>query len=634
MFKDLKISHRIMWTMGIAMTIILSVTTFINLREVGFLNDDAEAMDLREKYAILINTIESEGRLAESLAMLVANLAPVQEAMANGERDRLMELMGQTFQQLKSSYDISQFQFHTPPAISFLRVHEPSKFGDDLSQFRQTVVDANALQKPIRGLEEGVAGFGIRGVVPVKYQNRHVGSVEFGMSFGQSFFELFKKQNGIDVMLHKVNDGKIETFAGTLGKGSLLTDDELTKVLKGTPALTHKAINGKDVAVYGAIIKDFSEKSVGVVELVFDRSDFAQASASLRNWELFFAAVGIILALWVSYLIAASISRPLNNAVTSLNTLTQGNLRLNITDQGNDETGQLLSAMRTMADKLGSDIRLMTEATGELNLEAQEIKQDAKRSSDDVKRQEGQITNLVAAISQMAASLQDVSRSASAAADATGQANKEAGHGKQVVMQVVDSINALAQEVNRVTDVVQQLAANSDSIGTVVDVINGIAEQTNLLALNAAIEAARAGEQGRGFAVVADEVRTLASRTQESTREIKKIVDRLQSDASQAVEVMAHGRGKVEESVTRAAEAGKSLEVITQSVATASDMNGRIASAVEEQSGVTEDIHDSVNGISVVAKEAAASAQRTTQSAENLARLSGRFQAIMSRFTL
>lgn len=634
MFKDLKISHRIMWTMGIAMTIILSLTTFMNLREVGLLNDDVEAKDLRDKYAIFINTIESEGRLAESLAMLVANLAPVQEAMANGERDRLMELMGQAFQQLKSSYDVSQFQFHTPPAISFLRVHEPSMFGDDLSQLRQTVVDANALQKPIRGLEEGVAGFGIRGVVPVKYQNRHVGSVEFGMSFGQPFFELFKKHNGVDVMLHKANNGKIETFAGTLGKESLLTDDELTKVLKGTPALTHKVINGKDVAVYGAIIKDFSEKSVGVVELVLDRSDFAQASASLRNWELFFAAVGIILALWVSYLIAGSISRPLNTAVTSLNTLTQGNLRLNITDQGKDETGQLLSAMRTMADKLGSDIRLMTEATGELNLEAQEIKQDAKRSSDDVKRQEGQITNLVAAISQMAASLQDVSRSASAAADATGQANKEAGHGKQVVMQVVDSINALAQEVSRVTDVVQQLAANSDSIGTVVDVINGIAEQTNLLALNAAIEAARAGEQGRGFAVVADEVRTLASRTQESTREIKKIVDRLQSDASKAVEVMAHGRGKVEESVTRAAEAGKSLEVITQSVATASDMNGRIASVVEEQSGVTIDIHDSVNGISVVAKEAAASAQRTTQSAENLARLSGRFQAIMSRFTL
>ena len=210
---------------------------------------------------------------------------------------------------------------------------------------------------------------------------------------------------------------------------------------------------------------------------------------------------------------------------------------------------------------------------------------------------EREIHDVLDAMSSMGAAVHDASQNASTAAQAARSASAEADSGQQVVNNVTNSIHSLAGEVERAATAIQKLEADTESIGAILEVIRGIADQTNLLALNAAIEAARAGEQGRGFAVVADEVRTLAQRTQEATQEINDMIARLQEGSKNAVGVMAAGRKQAERSVEQAQKAGESLQAITGAIASISTMNEQIAAAVEQQTAAADAINRTLHGM-------------------------------------
>jgi methyl-accepting chemotaxis protein len=227
-----------------------------------------------------------------------------------------------------------------------------------------------------------------------------------------------------------------------------------------------------------------------------------------------------------------------------------------------------------------------------------------------------------------------VARNASSAADEAHTADLEAQQGKQVVSETTQAISSLANEVDNASTVIQKLESDSESISSILDVIRGIAEQTNLLALNAAIEAARAGEQGRGFAVVADEVRSLANRTQESTQEIQKMIEKLQSGASDAVEVMVKGRDWANTSVEKAEQAASALERITKAVDVINSMNTQIATAAEEQSAVAQEIDRNVTNIHQVSNQTADGATQTAGASDELARLATDLQQLVSHFKL
>jgi methyl-accepting chemotaxis protein len=334
------------------------------------------------------------------------------------------------------------------------------------------------------------------------------------------------------------------------------------------------------------------------------------------------------------YLTRRSVTHPAKQLAADLRRMAEGDFTAVPVYESNDELGDIGASAGSLRRDMGGVIAYLLNATTQMAAAAEEL----ARTSDDarvhVSRQQSETALVATAINEMAATAHEVAKSAADTAQASHRADGESREGKAVVGRTVRAIDALAGEVENAAGVIQRLEVDTESIGRVVEVIRGIAEQTNLLALNAAIEAARAGEQGRGFAVVADEVRTLASRTQQSTREIQEMIERLQTGAKDAVAVMEKGRVQARASVEQAGTAGVSLESITQAVATINDMTAQIASAAEEQTHVTEEINRNVTQIAQAVEATAQGAEQTAAAGEELARIAAELQASVGRFRI
>ncbi|MDH5599827.1 MAG: methyl-accepting chemotaxis protein [Gammaproteobacteria bacterium] len=297
-----------------------------------------------------------------------------------------------------------------------------------------------------------------------------------------------------------------------------------------------------------------------------------------------------------------------------------------------DEIGEMAHAFNTMLHNFEGLIKQVVSTSTQLATAAEEVSAVASDSAQNVERQHVETDMVATAINEMTATVQEVAQNAQNASSAATNADTESKTGKHVVTNTSQAIVQLLDDVENAAKVIQNVEQASETIGTVLDVIKNIAEQTNLLALNAAIEAARAGEQGRGFAVVADEVRTLASRTQQSTAEIENMIMQLQDGAKQAVDVMDKGSEQAKKGAEMAKEAADSLNAITQAVSTISEMNTQIAAAAEEQSAVSEEINRSIVKISELSQQTASGAEQTTGASAELARLASDLQAKISMF--
>ncbi len=263
----------------------------------------------------------------------------------------------------------------------------------------------------------------------------------------------------------------------------------------------------------------------------------------------------------------------------------------------NDEAGQVMMAFKYLESETGGVVGRVADASQSISDSADKLTTSIEMNQDSIQNQHTETEQVVTAVTEMAASIQEVAVNAQQTADSATQANNEASNSKQVVNRTMDAIHNLAQDVEQASEVIRKLNEDSEKISSVVNVISDIAEQTNLLALNAAIEAARAGEQGRGFAVVADEVRTLANRTHDSTREIQAMIESLQNGSAQAVDVMNKSCTQANNSVERGNETVESLNAITDAVATINDMSTQIATAVEQQHAVVNEVNQNLVNI-------------------------------------
>lgn len=326
------------------------------------------------------------------------------------------------------------------------------------------------------------------------------------------------------------------------------------------------------------------------------------------------------------------ITKPIKILSDELERFASGDFTQEIVINSRDELGALALKMNEVQKKLGNVINEIIEAAGHLSVSSSSMKQVANATRDGLARQHTETEQVATAINEMSATVQEVARNTDTAANLAIEADGHSKEGKDVVMQTVNAINALAKEVENTSMVIQQVETDSADISQVLQVIREIAEQTNLLALNAAIEAARAGEQGRGFAVVADEVRSLAGRTQQSTEEIKIIIEKLQHGAHEAVEAMKSGREQTVASVQQASLAGSALESITHSVTSINDMNTQIASAAEEQSAVADEINRSTSAIMQVVEENVGNAQQVENNSQELMQIAQKLEMLMAQF--
>ncbi|MET0027293.1 MAG: methyl-accepting chemotaxis protein [Candidatus Thiodiazotropha sp.] len=342
--------------------------------------------------------------------------------------------------------------------------------------------------------------------------------------------------------------------------------------------------------------------------------------------------IGGLVSAVLAYMTISGISRAVEQIEVASTRLSEGDLNARVEYTARDEMGHIARSVNRMAETFHNMVNEVKEAVSRLASAAEETSAVTAQTTAGINQQMSETSQVATAINQMNATVHEVARNAVDAASAAREADTTFIQGKQVIDGVIEAIGNLANEVESAATVIQELEVESKSIASVLDVIKGIAEQTNLLALNAAIEAARAGEQGRGFAVVADEVRTLAGRTQESTQEIEEMISRLQAGSNNAVRVMASGKEMTQVGVEKAGSAGQALSSINTAVEHITAMNTQIASAAEEQSAVTEEINRSIMSINEVAEQTATGAQQTSAASDELARLAEQLKGLVNHF--
>lgn len=359
-----------------------------------------------------------------------------------------------------------------------------------------------------------------------------------------------------------------------------------------------------------------------------------EEAESTSNTGIIVGVVTILFLFAVAIPVAKTISTSLRDIIESMKDIAQenGDLTVRLSTNSKDEMGDLVFWFNSFIEKLQGVIKNVVDTALPLAETASMISKLSNSAIDSFNRQSESVIQSRQSVEEMSQSVAEITTNAADAADAAKNANTEADKGKKVVEQTVTGIRDLADNVTQAAEAINQLQEDTNRVNLVLEVIRGIAEQTNLLALNAAIEAARAGEQGRGFAVVADEVRNLASRTQESTEEINQMLGQLQSAAKKAVTMMDNSRASVEVSVKTANEAGNSLVVITEAVNVISDMNGAIAVATEEQHQVSGLMVGHVEDIQSCANEAFEASNEIAGVSEKLTKLASELELVARQF--
>ncbi len=418
---------------------------------------------------------------------------------------------------------------------------------------------------------------------------------------------------------HRNAIGKIQTLLNDeLLNSQTITTDSETVFRSAT-----QAIDGA-YRLYDALVPELDAIFSGRIESKQSSLNLAIGSAV--------AIVVAIIYLFIGFYF--SVRQSINQINDVTKKLSNGDLTAQVTLTARDEMGQIADSVNKMALNFNQMVQQISDSAGQLGNSSEELSVISAQNNQSIGAQKTQTEEVSMAMSEMKAAVQSVSESITNTATSAESANRDTADGREKVDSTIQAIQVLTEQIQQGASVIHQLEQDSKDISSVLDVIVGVAEQTNLLALNAAIEAARAGEHGRGFAVVADEVRTLAGRTQESTKEITQVIEKLQAGSNKAVGVMKKSQKDAEAVVSQATEAGASLSAISSSVARINQMSTDIAGAAEEQSVTAEQINQGILKIDEMTKETAIAAEQTTLASEKLALMASELKVVVAHFTV
>nr|WP_267269271.1 methyl-accepting chemotaxis protein [Pseudomonas protegens] len=360
----------------------------------------------------------------------------------------------------------------------------------------------------------------------------------------------------------------------------------------------------------------------------------AEQYSSAFNLVVALLVLATGLTLLFAWLLTRSITVPIANALSAAEEIAEGNLTRPIKVDGNDEAGRLLRAMAKMQEKLRDTLQRISGSATQLASAAEELNCVTEESARGLTQQNNEIEQAATAVNEMTSAVEEVARNAVSTSEASKNATSSAGDGRDLVQETVSAIERMSSDVQGTASLIGDLANESRDIGKVLDVIRGLADQTNLLALNAAIEAARAGEAGRGFAVVADEVRALAHRTQQSTSEIERMIGSIQSGTEHAVDSMRNSTERAESTLNIARGAGLSLDTINSAIIEINERNLVIASAAEEQAQVAREVDRNLVNIRDLSVQSATGANQTSAASNELSRLAVDLNSMVARFSL
>ncbi len=647
MFKDLKLGKKLGLGFGVVLTI-LSIVLFIGVSTLK--STDEGLMQYRD--------LAQETNFAGTLQ---ANMLMVRMSV----KDYLIN---------KTSQDVQQYQQHVTEIHNqldgiFSKTNDPTRLqlaqsvASALNSYEKTFEDVVGLVNQRNDVHDRLlipSGEKMRDAIAAIIQSAYddgnteavyeAGHTQKAMMMGRLFVAKFLQTNqqsdfniAIDNMDKAIKE-EIEDLTNTL-------QDPQRKQLLSEFSTAHNEYVSAMNQIYDLINKrnDLIDNTLEVIGNKVAQ-DVEVAKDSIMNAQetlgpaleaktdqsitmtLVLSIVAIIIGIIASYVLTAVITKPIHEAVNAANLLAEGDLTVSISATSKDETGMLLNAIQNTATKLKQMIGTIHGASDELASASEELAVVTEQTAEGIRQQESETEMVATAMHQMTATVHDVANNAAKAADAANDADREATSGSKVVGLTIQSIGSLSESVNHSSEKLNEVQQDVVNISSILDVIRGIADQTNLLALNAAIEAARAGEQGRGFAVVADEVRSLAARTQGSTTEIQTIIEQLQSGTQSAVDVMSQGKNLADSCVTQAEKANQALTTITHAISVINDMNMQIASASEEQSSVAETINQNVVNVKHIAEENAVASNQTRSSSLEIARLAEQLNEMVSQF--